>query len=148
MYNLFYFLHIIGIAVWLGSLIALGYVLNKLLHSEAIKPVLQLVFTWINRVVHLSAFAVLISGVYMIMQFDRGSLPFYLIFMEQLGSLAVLFSVIILTLQSRKIRKKLEGIPLKKDRSLVSMTKMYTGYMYSIVAMICLVIGVVAFRIA
>lgn len=133
MYSLSYILHITGVAVWLGSFIALGYLLRGLIKNhrklEDFTPVVKRIQKWVKIGVVPSLVLVLISGVYMILQFNRDSMPLYLTIMEQGGTLIILFTIILVSVYSVKLTKKLKGIPLKKEKSLATIAKMYANFL-------------------
>ncbi len=72
---------------------------------------------------------ILLSGVYMILQFNRESMPLYLTIMEQGGTMIILLTIIFVSIYSVRLTRKLEGIPLKKEKTLVGLTKMYANYL-------------------
>ncbi|GGK12806.1 hypothetical protein GCM10010965_02230 [Caldalkalibacillus thermarum] len=67
----------------------LVYILRSLKQTEKGEELLHYLLTrlkrWVNTILLPSALIVLISGVAMIVQFNRETLPFYLLFMEQFG---------------------------------------------------------------
>lgn len=133
MYSLSYILHIAGVAIWVGSFFALGYLLKSLVKDEKklvdFAPVMRRIQKWVTRGVIPSLVLILLSGVYMILQFNRDSMPLYLTIMEQGGSLIILLTIILVSIYSVRLTKKLQGIPLKKERSLAKLTKMYANFL-------------------
>ena len=151
MYNIFYIVHIIGVVIWIGSFITLGVVLRALtkvdLPKESRKALISRIQGWVTYGIIPSAIFVLISGLYMIMQFERSGLPFYFSFMEQAGSLIILLTVIFVTLISSKLTKKVKGTPLKKEQTLQVSTKRYANYLLTSAVLGTVVIIVVGLRI-
>lgn len=151
MYSAYYIFHIAGVAVWIGSFAAFGFLLRSLIkNNESLEKytfVISRIRLWINGGVIPSALIVLITGVLMILQFNRENLPFYLIFMEQAGSLVILFTIIVVSVYSRILRKKLQGLPLKKEKTLESVGLMYTNYLFTSAALALLIIMVVGMRL-
>jgi uncharacterized membrane protein len=133
MYSLSYILHIAGVAIWVGSFFALGYLLRSLANEERkladFSPVMKRIQKWVMRGVLPSLVLILLSGVYMILQFSRDSMPLYLTIMEQGGSLIILLTIILVSMYSVRLTKKLQGIPLRKERSLAKLTKLYANFL-------------------
>ncbi|PYZ94802.1 hypothetical protein CR194_04545 [Salipaludibacillus keqinensis] len=150
MYAISYILHIAGIALWFGSFAAFGFLIRSLVKGEETEetytPVMNKIRLWINVGVLPGAVIVMLTGVYMILQFNREALPFYMIFMEQAGSMVVLLTVIMISLYSRKMKKKLNGETLKKDKTLKSISLMYTNYLFASATLVLLVLVVVGMR--
>ncbi|SDO17213.1 hypothetical protein [Alkalicoccus daliensis] len=151
MYSLSYIIHIIGVALWLGSFTAFGFLLQSLVREDEpmknYRSVINKIRIWINYGVLPGAVVVMLTGVYMILQLNRETLPFYMIFMEQAGSMIVLLTVVMLSVYSRRLKKKLEGETLKKDKTLEALSLAHTNYMFSSAALVLLVIIVVGMRI-
>lgn len=141
MYALSYILHIAGVAIWLGSFFALGYLLKSLAkdqrHLESFAPVVRRIQKWVMVGVIPSLTLILLSGVYMILQYNRDSMPLYLTLMEQGGSLIILLTIILVSIYSVKLTKKLKGLPLKKEKSLAELTKLYANFL-----LISMILGV------
>ncbi|QKS73133.1 hypothetical protein FLK61_23560 [Paenalkalicoccus suaedae] len=152
MYNAAYILHIAGLALWIGSFVAFGYLLRSLVKSsyglENITPVLARIRRWVNIGMVPSAIVVMATGVFMIIQLNRETLPFYLLFMEQAGSMVILITVIMVSIYSRKLRKKLQGLPMKKEQSLETLSLHYTNYLFGSASLAMLIVIVVGLRIS
>lgn len=133
MYSLYYILHIVGIAVWIGSFLVLGYLLKTLAKEQRrlidLSPVIKKIQKWVMVGVVPSLVLILVSGSFMIFEFNRDSMPLYLKLMEQGGTLIILLTIIFVSIYSVKITKKLQGIQLKKDKSLAQLTKIYANYL-------------------
>lgn len=133
MYSLSYILHITGVAIWVGSFLALGYLLRGIAKNERaltnFAPVIKRIQKWVMWGVLPSLTLILLSGVYMILQFNRESMPLYLTIMEQGGTMIILLTIIFVSIYSVRLTRKLEGIPLKKEKTLVGLTKMYANYL-------------------
>ncbi|MHA6250433.1 hypothetical protein [Oceanobacillus sp. CAU 1775] len=133
MYSLSYILHIVGVALWIGSFFALGYLLRGLVKNvsklEDFSSVIKRIQKWVMLGVLPSLVVILLSGVYMILQFNRDSLPLYLTLMEQGGSLIILLTIILVSIYSVRLSKKLQGAPSKKERSLAALTKVYANFL-------------------
>lgn len=65
----------------------------------------------------------------MILQFNRDTMPLYLTIMEQGGTLIILLTIILVSIYSVRLTKKLQGITLKKDRSIAQLTKIYANFL-------------------
>lgn len=152
MYNAYYIFHILGVVLWVGSFTAFGFLLRSLVKSgkgmENYSFVINRIRLWVNYGMNPSALIVMITGVMMILRFNRDTLPFYLTFMEQAGSLAILFSIIAVSIYSRKLRKKLNNLPMKKEKSLESISLHYTNFLLISAALAMVVVVVVGLRIA
>ncbi|PDM38846.1 MULTISPECIES: hypothetical protein [unclassified Geobacillus] len=133
MYYLSYMLHIAGIAIWLGSFLALGYLLKSLVKDERkladFAPVIKRIQKWVRMGVLPNLVLILLSGVYMILQFSRDSMPLYLTIMEQGGTIIILLTIILVSMYSVRLTKKLQGIPLKKEKTLVELTNVYSNFL-------------------
>lgn len=133
MYSLSYILHIAGIAIWVGSFVSLGLLLKSLANDEGnltdFAPVVKRIQKWVMLGVIPSLVLILLSGVYMILQYNRDSMPLYLTIMEQGGTLIILLTIILVSIYSVRLTKKIQGIPLKKEKSLASLTKMYANFL-------------------
>lgn len=132
MYEWSYILHIVGVVIWIGSFIVLGYLLKGLTKNGSLKDY-SFVIKRIQKSVMVgvlpSLVLVLLSGTYMILQLNRDTMPLYLTIMEQGGTLIILLTIILVSIYSVKLSKKLQGIPLKKDKSLAQLTKIYTNFL-------------------
>lgn len=126
-------LHIVGVAIWLGSFLALGFLLKSLVKDEKtladFAPIIKRIQKWVMMGVFPSLVLILLSGVYMILQFSRDSMPLYLTIMEQGGTLIILLTIIFVSIYSVRLTKKLQGIPLKKEKILVELTKIYSNFL-------------------
>lgn len=151
MYEIYYILHIVGVALWIGSFMAFGFLLRSLVKQgsqiDHFTIVIKRIRLWVNVGVLPSALIVLLTGVGMILQFNRDSLPFYLQFMEQFGSLTILFTIVILTIYGRQLRKKLHGLTLKKEKSLAALSQIYSRYLFVSAILAGLVVIVVGLRL-
>ncbi|WP_135557084.1 hypothetical protein [Paenibacillus cymbidii] len=113
MFETMLFIHLTGLAVWFGSMAAIGLMLlafRRDLRSEEAKKMVGKMVKLFNRLTHPSSFLVLVSGGLMMM--DRWSdtdHPFWLTFMERVGGAVVLLSIIALTIAGRKLTKRLGG---------------------------------------
>lgn len=133
MYTWSYILHIVGVALWIGSFLMLGFLLKGLIkeanHLKDYGMVIQRIQKWVMLGVLPSLVLVLLSGTYMILQLNRDTLPLYLTVMEQGGTLIILLTIIFVSIYSVKLTKKLQGIPVKKDKSLAQLAKIYTNFL-------------------
>lgn len=151
MYTFAYFLHVLGVIVWVGTFISFGLLLRALVKNEESidrqKSLLMRMSRFVNRGVIPSSIVVLLSGVYLIMQFSRSDLPFYLSFMEQMGSLVILLSVIFLTIQSRRINKWFVGNEARNQKRGRGLTLAYSRYMLGSAFLAVVVVFIVSLRI-
>src|SRR5690625_1835383 len=99
MFSFWLFTHFIGFAIWGGALIAVTcilFMMKRHLGSVELSTIVKKITRIVNILVHPSAFLVLVSGIFMIISFNFGDAgkPFYMEFMERVGGVAVLFTVI------------------------------------------------------
>lgn len=110
MYQWMLFIHLIGLAAWFGVTL-MGMVLllsiRGRLAESSLSSVGQTIVKNINRITHPAAFLVLASGFYMVMQWDRDEMPFWLAFMERAGGMVIILFIIILSILGAKLKKKL-----------------------------------------
>lgn len=74
-------------------------------------------------------------------------IPLYLTIMEQGGTLIILLTIILVSVYSVKLTKKLQGITLKKDKSLAQLTKIYANFLLIYTLLDISIIIVVGLRI-
>jgi putative copper export protein len=134
MYALSYILHIVGVAIWIGSFAVIGYLLKTLVNHEKrledYSPVIKRIQKWVMMGVLPSLLLILLSGVYMILQFNRDTMPLYLTIMEQGGTLIILLTIIFVSIYSVKLTKRLTGIQLKKEKTLAQITEVYANFLF------------------
>ena len=107
MYELYYFLHLTGIAVWIGSFLAFAALIRHMAKTATLEgthsALLLRMKRFVNAGVMPAAVLVLITGVLMILRFDHSALPLYMRLMEQVGGVALILTVLVISLYSRKI---------------------------------------------
>lgn len=110
MYGWMFFIHIAGLAAWFGvtlmGALMLLWVRDKLSESDLSSAALTVVKN-MNRITHPAAFLVLVSGVFMVMEWSRDGMPFWLSFMERAGGMVILLFLIVLSILGAKLKKKL-----------------------------------------
>lgn len=113
MYELSYIVHIVGVALWLGSFLGFGYLLRGLakgtVNLDTFAPVVRKIQKWVMFGIIPSLILIMTSGIYMIMQFNRDTMPLYLTLMEQMGSLVILLTIALVSVFSARLTKKLKG---------------------------------------
>ena len=112
LYNWMFFLHMAGLAAWFGTTLMAVLMLLSLKKKAAEASIAAVALSLVknmNRITHLAAFLVLISGVVMIMDWNRDGMPFWLSFMERAGGMVILLFIIILSIFGAKLKKKLAG---------------------------------------
>lgn len=151
MYSFNYILHIAGVAIWIGSFAALGYLLKTLVRQEnslvEFSPVIKKIQKWVMMGVIPSLVLILFSGSFMIVQFNRETMPLYLTIMEQGGSLIILLTIIFVSIYSVRLTKKLKGLPLKKEKSLAQLAKMYAQFLVISAILGIVIVMIVGLRI-
>lgn len=141
MYEFSYFVHIAGITLWIGSFLAFGWLLMPMLESGSADQAGQQVRRLVNRLILPSSFLVVLSGSYMISQFDRSGMPLYLSLMEMGGTMIVLLSIIALTLLSRKISGAVQ-----EDKK-ASLYRLYRMALFSSAVLALGIVFIVALRL-
>lgn len=112
------FVHIAGVAFWLGGAAAL-YVLylksRRLSPAEGISVAYETTRSVVKGILNPSALLVLFTGIGMLMQMGMvgRTKPFWLTFMEQFGGMVAIISAIALTWQIRR----LDRAPSDEERS-------------------------------
>jgi len=152
MFKYWLFLHFAGISIWVGSLLAVALILimmKKHLGSKELSTIVKKMTRVVNTLVHPSAFFVLLSGIFMIisMNFGDSSKPFYLEFMERIGGVTVLFTIIAVSIFGRRVVKKLST--LEKEGNVIThpgSINTYITMMLVSVLLVLAVIFVVSFR--
>lgn len=151
MYNWSYILHIVGVALWLGSFFGFGYLLRGLAKDgEKLKDyslVIKKIQRWVMFGIQPSLMVILLTGVYMILQFNRDSLPLYLTLMEMGGGTIILITIILVSIFSVRLSKKLQGVPSKKEKSLASLTKLYANFLLVSMLLGIAIVVIVGLRI-
>ncbi|GED71980.1 hypothetical protein BRE01_56820 [Brevibacillus reuszeri] len=148
MYAGMYFTHIIGLAVWFGALVV---VLLLLRTYKAYTDQGQVATALANKTVwstlQVAAFAVLLSGIGMIIQ--AGLLgqkkPLWLKLMEEGGGLIILLFIIFVTLWTRKLRNALKQGDATRYTQI---SKRFFGLSLAFVVAIAAVVLVVSLRLA
>lgn len=110
MYGWMLFIHLAGLAAWFGVTLMGVLLLLSIrgrLSEASLASVGQTIVKNINRITHPAAFLVLASGLYMVMQWDRDGMPFWLAFMERVGGMVIILFMIILSILGVKLKKKL-----------------------------------------
>ena len=115
MFKMWLFLHLTGISIWVGSLLAVVIILAMMkrhLGSKELSTIVKKIIRIVNILVHPSALIVLLSGIFMIvmMNFGDAAKPFWLTFMERFGGGIILFTMIAVGFVGRSLVKKLRAI--------------------------------------
>lgn len=110
MFGLWLFLHITSISIWLGSIVAVAFMLMMIRNHKG-KDTNALVRNTVkvfNRLSHPSSFIVLITGVAMLIQQSAfKDQPLWLKYMQDLGTLVILVSIAVLSILGKKLTKRL-----------------------------------------
>ena len=126
MYGFLLFLHLAGLAVWLGTTAMSAFLLMKAKQKLESKDVADMsvgVVRTFNALTHTSAFLVLLSGILLLLRLgmeNHSNFPFWLLFMEQFGSIVILLFIILLSILSGKARKALQSGDAAKARKSVN----------------------------
>lgn len=131
MYQAWLFLHLTGISIWSGSILAVILILmmmKKHLGSKELSNIIKKIVRIINMLVHPSAFIVLVSGIFMIVSLGLGmNKPFWLNFMEKFGGVVIMFSIIAISFAGRALVKKLNA--MEKGESTIKAPVSFNNYM-------------------
>lgn len=113
MFESMLFIHLSGLAIWFGSIVAIGLMLfsfRRDIRSEEARNMVRKAVKLFNRLTHPSSFLVLLSGGLMIMdRWKDTNHPFWLSFMERVGGTVILLSIIVMTIVGRKLIKRLDA---------------------------------------
>lgn len=154
MFQTWLFLHLTGVTVWAGSMLTVLFILlmmRKHLGSKELATVVKKIVRIMNVMVHPSSVLVLVSGIFMIITMGIGQdRPFWLNFMERFGGVAVMFTIIAMSIASRRLVHKLSklstgGSPMHETKK-GSPLRFYLMTMAVSVASVFAVILVVAYR--
>lgn len=112
--TILYFLHLSGLALWLGSTVLLVILLlsvRRHLTEGNGKPVFLLSMKAVKRFVNFAALIVLVSGATLVQRlgYTHSEKPLWLSLMEQAGGMTVLLFIIVMTWMSNRAAKKLAG---------------------------------------
>lgn len=112
MYGFFMFLHISGFIFWLGTLLPVAVILpiiDPYDYTKVDQRLLSRLIRANNRISHLAAVIVLISGVYQSSQinFESGGKPFWLKYMVIAGGITLILSVTVTLIMESRINKLL-----------------------------------------
>lgn len=143
MYSWMLFIHLAGLAAWFGVTLLGAIMLSSFkgkIAEAGISSVALSTVKNINRVTHLSAFLVLASGLYMILQWDREGMPFWLAFMERAGGMIVLLFIIILSIFGGRLKRTLaKGDAAGSAKGIAVYTTLAFVFLLAILAVILVV---------
>ncbi|CAH0120228.1 MULTISPECIES: hypothetical protein [unclassified Paenibacillus] len=139
MFGFWLFLHLAGLFLWLGALLAKTVVLGMLqkqLGSETGNTLAQRVIRTFSLFAHPGAVLVLISGVFLIIQMGLGKgKPVWLEVMEKGGGMIIILALIITGIWGSKVRRRL------RDGSAQAVK--LNGYLTVLAGFMVLILGVV-----
>jgi uncharacterized membrane protein len=144
MFGFFTFLHIIGFIIWLGLLTSMAIFLPMLknqINTEGGQKIVTKVIRSFNAITHLSAIAVLISGIYRVVQLNFAVKPFWLNYMEMAGGMIVLLGIILLTILGWRVTRPLNSRKASPDLAVVE--KRLSAYITAVVLLMLLILSVV-----
>lgn len=144
MYGWMFFIHLAGLAAWFGvtlmGLLMLLSVRGKLAESSY-TSVAESIIRNINRVTHPAAFLVLLSGVIMIMQWNRDGMPFWLSFMERGGGMVIILFMIVLSILGARLRKKLANSDATSAAKSIGTYSLWTAIFLILILIVTLVVS-------
>lgn len=147
---LFWFFHILGLAVWFGSLLFMGICLPLLKRGglgKEIRHLLNRIRRVMTLVGNIAAAVMLVSGGLLLGTQPSGhGSSLWVQLMTQIGGATILFSIIALTWQGRNVANRLanEGAT---DTQVQASTNVYQVFLWVIVAAIVVVLGIVSARV-
>ncbi|MFC5700620.1 hypothetical protein ACFPVX_04930 [Cohnella faecalis] len=142
MFGFMLFLHLTGLAIWIGSMLAIVVTLSllkKQLGSKEPNELAGRVIRAFSLFAHPSAVVVLGSGVYMIVKAWGGGSdrPLWLDVMEKGGGMVLLLALILTGILGGKVRKRLKDVQGQGSKVKLGF------YLSSIAAFVTLAIAVV-----
>ncbi|MDF2713678.1 MAG: hypothetical protein K0R28_603 [Paenibacillus sp.] len=142
MFGFMLFLHLTGLMVWLGALLAVVIVvplLRKLPGSAESNALSSRIIRIFGMFAHPAAVVVLLSGVFMIVDMGIGpDKPLWLDLMEKGGGTIILLALVLTGILGRKARKRL-GAADGRSVTLSGYLTTTAGFMILIVSMVLIV---------
>lgn len=148
MFNFLLFLHLTGLAIWLGAMIVVAgilLILKKDIRTSGVNESLKKILRFFNVITHPSASIVLITG--LIMRFTsevEGQGTFWLSYMQDFGSLIVLGSIIALTILGKRAVKNLDS---KEGATTSSSLSKYTTGLFVSALLVVSVLFIVTIKL-
>ncbi|PYI52176.1 hypothetical protein [Paenibacillus flagellatus] len=140
MFGFMLFLHLTGLFLWIGALLAVVLVLPLMktqLGSGPSNTLAKRLIRVAGFVAHPGAAAVLVSGVYMILQLDLGKdRPLWLEVMEKGGGTLIVAALVVTGVMGSSIKKRLSAAGAGEAPRL-------TGYVTTTAAFLVLIVAVV-----
>jgi len=112
MFGMMLFLHLTGLVLWFGSLLAMALVIllsKKLAVSQDARTIVRKTIRTFGWLAQPSAVVVLVSGIIMIidMNFGEADKPMWLSYMEKGGGMIILIAIAFTAVLGRKMVKRL-----------------------------------------
>ncbi|WP_040952845.1 hypothetical protein [Gorillibacterium massiliense] len=111
MFGIMLFLHLAGLAIWLGSLVAISVMLSifkKNLDKPGHNAIARSTIRVFNVLTHPSAFIILVTGLVMVLTEDYGDkTPFWLFYMQNIGGLIIIAVIAVLSIFGKKAARSL-----------------------------------------
>lgn len=149
----FAFFHIIGIIVWLSSLISLAILLPMLkpnLDTKLGKKLIRNIIYTFKAMIHVASIVVLISGTYRVFQLDLSVMnnPFWISYMINIGWVATLLGMILIEVLGRRVTIPLYSqINTLKESTIGNRLFTYVSAVVVIMLMVISIILVVSFKL-
>jgi len=139
MFGLMLFLHLTGLFMWLGGLLAIVVmlsVLKKQIGTGETSALAGRIIRVFSLFAHPGAALVLVSGVYMIIQMGMGAdKPLWLNIMEKGGGMIILLGVILTGIMGSRVKKRLKAEPAGRTG--------LSGYLTVMSACMALIVSVI-----
>lgn len=149
MFGTMLFLHLTSLVLWMGSLVSI-LILIKLakrqIGSQEIKTFSGRAIRTFSWLAHSNSVIVLMSGIFMIIEMNPGSKPFWLNYMEKGGGMIILAAILLTIIFSRKAVKNLSNQSDAKPAAAV-VSPMSTIVLFALIAAILSVVLVVSLRL-
>ncbi|RKN85229.1 hypothetical protein [Paenibacillus ginsengarvi] len=143
MFSFWLFIHLAGLCIWLGSIVAVAFLLvamKKQLHSADVSALVRRTVRTFNMLTHPSAFLVLISGVLMIVEMGLGSdKPFWMTYMERVGGMIILLFIIAISIMGKRLMKRISGGTSQAVAASSSLSTYVTGLALSSVLVLSVI---------
>lgn len=151
--NMLYFLHLIGLTLWMGSMVLLVILLVNLRKNTKEwggKPLFLLATKVVKWFLNIAALVVLGSGGALIQQlgYTEATKPFWIRFMEQGGGMILLLFIIIMTWLSNRATRLVRDAGSEEDRVLPKMMGRYSLALSVFAVLAVAVVFVVSMKIA
>lgn len=152
MFGTMLFLHLTGLSLWFGALMAIVILVflikGKKKVADDTKSLVRKAIRTFSWVAHPSSIIVLVSGIFMIIEMNLGDAgrPLWLNYMEKAGGTIILIAIILTAVLGRKMVKQL-AVTENSGSTAVAGGGLYQASLVVILAAILSVVLVVSLRL-